>query len=370
MVGKQVRGGRHRQGRRQDGHRRGLRAACPSSPSSWAAASGPATTACAGAPTRRASCGCGRMPASRVMGGEQAARVLAQVKRDGIEKAGKCWSAEEEEAFMAPIREQYELQGHPYYASARLWDDGVIDPVETRRVLGAGHLRQPQRTDRADALRRVPHVAWISSRGRIPAWSRSISRPSTSRCASRWRASWRRRSSRVAQAWEEQGYVPREVLRKMGALGCFGITYPPEYGGAGADALTRSCSTKRCRAARSAVSPSRCWCTPTWPRRTWCMPARRRSSRSICPGSSAASSSHAVAITEPDAGSDVKAIRTRARAGRRRLGAERQQDVHHQRRARRSVLRRGAYRPRRAARTAFRCSSSRRAPRVSASAAR
>jgi 3-methylcrotonyl-CoA carboxylase beta subunit len=73
-----------------------------------------------------------------VMGGEQAARVLAQVKRDGIEKAGKSWSAEEEEAFMAPVREQYELQGHPYYASARLWDDGVIDPVETRRVLGLG----------------------------------------------------------------------------------------------------------------------------------------------------------------------------------------------------------------------------------------
>jgi 3-methylcrotonyl-CoA carboxylase beta subunit len=73
-----------------------------------------------------------------VMGGEQAARVLAQVKRDGIEKSGKIWSAEEEEAFMAPVREQYELQGHPYYASARLWDDGVIDPVETRRVLGLG----------------------------------------------------------------------------------------------------------------------------------------------------------------------------------------------------------------------------------------
>ena len=73
-----------------------------------------------------------------VMGGEQAASVLAQVKRDGIEKGGKRWSKEDEEAFKTPIREQYESQGHPYYASARLWDDGVIDPTETRRVLGLG----------------------------------------------------------------------------------------------------------------------------------------------------------------------------------------------------------------------------------------
>jgi 3-methylcrotonyl-CoA carboxylase beta subunit len=73
-----------------------------------------------------------------VMGGEQAAAVLATVKRDGIEKSGKAWSREEEEAFKAPIRAQYELQGHPYYASARLWDDGVIDPADTRRVLGLG----------------------------------------------------------------------------------------------------------------------------------------------------------------------------------------------------------------------------------------
>jgi len=58
------------------------------------------------------------------------------VKRDGIEAAGKAWSKEEEDAFKSPIRDQYERQGNPYYASARLWDDGVIDPVDTRRVLG------------------------------------------------------------------------------------------------------------------------------------------------------------------------------------------------------------------------------------------
>ena len=62
--------------------------------------------------------------------------MLATVRRDGIEAKGGTWSAEDEEAFKAPIREQYERQGHPYYASARLWDDGVIDPADTRRVLG------------------------------------------------------------------------------------------------------------------------------------------------------------------------------------------------------------------------------------------
>jgi len=73
-----------------------------------------------------------------VMGGEQAASVLATVRRDGIEARSGSWSPEEEAAFKTPIREQYEAQGHPYYASARLWDDGVIDPADTRTVLGLG----------------------------------------------------------------------------------------------------------------------------------------------------------------------------------------------------------------------------------------
>jgi 3-methylcrotonyl-CoA carboxylase beta subunit len=73
-----------------------------------------------------------------VMGGEQAASVLATVRRDAMEAAGKTWSAEEEAAFKAPIRAQYETQGHPYYGTARLWDDGVLDPAQTRRVLGLG----------------------------------------------------------------------------------------------------------------------------------------------------------------------------------------------------------------------------------------
>ena len=73
-----------------------------------------------------------------VMGGTQAANVLGQVRRDGLEARGEEWSTEAEEEFKRPIREQYEHQGHPYYASARLWDDGIIDPADTRRILGLG----------------------------------------------------------------------------------------------------------------------------------------------------------------------------------------------------------------------------------------
>jgi 3-methylcrotonyl-CoA carboxylase beta subunit len=73
-----------------------------------------------------------------VMGGEQAASVLATVRRDNMEARGQTWPVEDEDAFKAPIREQYEVQGHPYYATARLWDDGIIDPMDTRRVLGLG----------------------------------------------------------------------------------------------------------------------------------------------------------------------------------------------------------------------------------------
>jgi 3-methylcrotonyl-CoA carboxylase beta subunit len=71
-----------------------------------------------------------------VMGGEQASSVLATVRRGNIEASGKKWTKQEEEKFKQPIRDQYEFQGHPYYATARLWDDGIIDPADTRMVLG------------------------------------------------------------------------------------------------------------------------------------------------------------------------------------------------------------------------------------------
>jgi 3-methylcrotonyl-CoA carboxylase beta subunit len=71
-----------------------------------------------------------------VMGGEQAAGVMAQLRREQLEKKGGTLSAEEEAAIKEPILDTYDKQGHPYYASARLWDDGVIDPAETRMTLG------------------------------------------------------------------------------------------------------------------------------------------------------------------------------------------------------------------------------------------
>jgi 3-methylcrotonyl-CoA carboxylase beta subunit len=70
------------------------------------------------------------------MGGEQAASVLATIRRDNIEGEGKTWSRDEEEAFKTPVRERYEAEGNPYFATARLWDDGIILPSETRDVLG------------------------------------------------------------------------------------------------------------------------------------------------------------------------------------------------------------------------------------------
>lgn len=73
-----------------------------------------------------------------VMGGEQAASVLAQLKRDQLEGQGEEWSEADEATFKQPVLDTYDQQGHPYYASARLWDDGIIDPADTRMVLGLG----------------------------------------------------------------------------------------------------------------------------------------------------------------------------------------------------------------------------------------
>ena len=79
------------------------------------------------------------------MGGEQAAAVLATVRGDQLDGCGEPWSAEDEEAFKAPIRAQYEDQGNPYYSTARLWDDGIIDPAETRMRARACAFRRARR---------------------------------------------------------------------------------------------------------------------------------------------------------------------------------------------------------------------------------
>jgi 3-methylcrotonyl-CoA carboxylase beta subunit len=91
-----------------------------------------------------------------VMGGEQAASVLATIRRDAMEQRGEVWSAADEAAFRAPVRERYELEGSPYYATARLWDDGIIDPVQTRDVVGlalSAALNAPIRSTRFGVFR-------------------------------------------------------------------------------------------------------------------------------------------------------------------------------------------------------------------------
>ena len=93
-----------------------------------------------------------------VMGGEQAASVLATIKRDALEARGEGWSADEEEAFKAPIRARYDSEGSPYFATARLWDDGIVAPERDAARAEPRLLRLPQRADRADAVRRVQDV--------------------------------------------------------------------------------------------------------------------------------------------------------------------------------------------------------------------
>ena len=158
MVGRQIRGGRHRQGRRENGHgggdrrraqihrhrrrklrRRQLRDVRP----------------------RLFPRFLWMWPNARigVMGGEQAASVLSRVRRDALKARGETWTLDEEKAFKAPIREQYERQGHPLYSSARLWDDGLIDPVDTRHVLGSLSLRERQRAYRGNEIRPISNVS-------------------------------------------------------------------------------------------------------------------------------------------------------------------------------------------------------------------
>ena len=152
----EVRERRHRAPRRQDGDRRRLRAGAEVHRHRRRQLRRRQLRHVRPRLFARVSCGPGRTRASRVMGGEQAANVLATVRRDAIEAKGGAWSADEEAAFKAPIRAQYEEQGNPYYATARLWDDGVIDP---RR-----HAHVPRARPRARATSsRSPRRASASS---------------------------------------------------------------------------------------------------------------------------------------------------------------------------------------------------------------
>jgi hypothetical protein len=152
-----------------------------------------------------------------VMGGEQAASVLATVKRDGIEAKGGSWSAEEEAAFKQPLLDQFGHQSHPYYSSARLWDDGVIDPADTRRVLALGSVGHAERADRRAEVRRVPDV----SENMRDKPMDHLHHPRTRTPARPGRALHRARSRAACAAWEEQGFVPREVLRAWARPACW-----------------------------------------------------------------------------------------------------------------------------------------------------
>ena len=99
-----------------------------------------------------------------VMGGPQAASVLATVRRENIEAEGKAWSAEEEAAFKQPVLDQFEREGHPYFATARLWDDGIIAPERDAARGGAGAVGGAQRADPGAAVRRVPDVGWVRAK--------------------------------------------------------------------------------------------------------------------------------------------------------------------------------------------------------------
>ena len=103
-----------------------------------------------------------------VMGGEQAASVLAPVRRDQLEARGEEWSAEDEEAFKAPIREQYEHQGNPYYSTARLWDDGVIDPRRHPHGARPGAVRAARTRRSRSRLRRLPDVTGLIGSATLP----------------------------------------------------------------------------------------------------------------------------------------------------------------------------------------------------------
>jgi acyl-CoA dehydrogenase len=126
--------------------------------------------------------------------------------------------------------------------------------------------------------------------------------------------------------------VPREVLREMGELGFLGMRYPDEYGGGALDARATACWPRNSAARPSAASPSPCWCIPTWLRRTW----QRRlagAAREVPAGIVAGRKITAVGITEPGAGSDVAGHPHDRACATARLGAQRHEDVHHQRRA-------------------------------------
>ena len=238
-------------------------------------------------------------------------------------------------------------------------------------MLGLEHLGQPERADRADHASACSGCDDGSHALRTAAWSPIYLTPEHVALRDQVARFLAKEVEPLAEAWEEQGYVPREVLRKMGALGLFGITYPPEYGGAEADALTSLVFAE-------ALSRSTFGGFVV----TVLVHTDMASPHLVHAGTSeqiAALSARDHPRRAHHGGGHHRAGR-RLRRGRaahpgaargRSVGAERRQDVHHQRRARRPVLRRRAHRSRTPrARAASPCSSSRRARPASGSGGR
>ena len=271
-----------------------------------------------------------------VMGPEQAASVLATVKRDALEKAGNVWSAEEEESFKRPMRDKFTAQSHPYFASARLWDDGVIDPVGHQARAGTRHFGGAQQGIRTNAIRRVPDVIAVA-----PMIYETPEHTLLRDQVARFLAA---EVEPHGAGWEEAGMTPRSVLRKMGELGLLGMMAAAEHGGAEVDALTNLVFAEALSQSTFAgfvitvlvhtdmASPHLCHAGSDAQRAAY-LPR-------VCSGELIT----AVAVTEPDAGSDVAGLRTVARRDGDALGAQWHQDVHHQRGARRTVFRRRPHR--------------------------
>ncbi len=133
-----VRARRHREGRRQDGARGRQLASCRSSPSSSAGRSAPATTACAAAPTSRGCCGCGRTRESPSWAASRRRPCWRPSSATSSRARGARFRPRRKPAIRTPILEKYDREGSPYYSTARLWDDGVLDPAKTREALALG----------------------------------------------------------------------------------------------------------------------------------------------------------------------------------------------------------------------------------------
>ena len=230
--------------------------ACRSSPCTSAPASAPATTACAGAPTIPRFIFAWPNNRIAVMGGEQAANVLAIVTEEKLKRDGKPVDHRKLDAMRPPLRRDMEKESTALFATARLWDDGLIDPRDTRRVLGfclsicreaeSRHAASPNTFGVARMYpirRRIHHIAQPTGSDRHGGSPHEHEELRTAACK---QDSSTRRSIRTSTQWEEAGIFPaHEVFKKMGDLGFLGINKPAEYGGHGPRLLLRrSCSPR------------------------------------------------------------------------------------------------------------------------------